>query len=295
MAFPLLQQLMIGASRSDLQHALLMVDSELRLSNQRKSEIISAIELQANRDDATHATLCRFLLGLISKTKIHALIKTIRPIRANTSKKKSIDIFIKLDAEARRACDEGGADATQAPVDAGGADADDSGLQLVVYSPPALDQQVVPSVPDKFRRQFGKRLRRAAARKQTSKRIIQSIKHVLEASAPFRMIDDIVKDVQRKVDRPLTKGVARVFLFKKLMSALIKRARKPHRRNPRARFTVCPGETLPPQVEMMRMWDNDHWVNKYCMLDTPAIRRHEKKRRAHADPQSDSTDAEGDA
>jgi hypothetical protein len=276
MAFPLLQQLMIGASRSDLQHALLMVDSELRLSNQRKSEIISAIELQANRDDATHATLCRFLLGLISKTKIHALIKTIRPIRANTSKKKSIEIFIKLDAEARRACD-------------------DSGLQLVVYSPPALDQQVVPSVPDKFRRQFGKRLRRAAARKQTSKRIIQSIKHVLEASAPFRRIDDIVKDVQRKVDRPLTKGVARVFLFKKLMSALIKRARKPHRRNPRARFTVCPGETLPPQVEMMRMWDNDHWVNKYCMLDTPAIRRHAIKRRAHADPQSDSTDAEGDA
>ena len=267
---------MIGASRSDLQHALLMVDSELRLSNQRKSEIISAIELQANRDDATHATLCRFLLGLISKTKIHALIKTIRPIRANTSKKKSIDIFIKLDAEARRACD-------------------DSGLQLVVYSPPALDQQVVPSVPDKFRRQFGKRLRRAAARKQTSKRIIQSIKHVLEASAPFRRIDDIVKDVQRKVDRPLTKGVARVFLFKKLMSALIKRARKPHRRNPRARFTVCPGETLPPQVEMMRMWDNDHWVNKYCMLDTPAIRRHAIKRSAHDDPQSDSTDAEGDA
>ena len=276
MAFPLLQQLMIGASRSDLQHALLMVDSELRLSNQRKSEIISAIELQANRDDATHATLCRFLLGLISKTKIHALIKTIRPIRANSSKKKSIEIFIKLDAEARRACD-------------------DSGLQLVVYSPPALDQQVVPSVPDKFRRQFGKRLRRAAARKQTSKRIIQSIKHVLEASAPFRRIDDIVKDVQRKVDRPLTKGVARVFLFKKLRSALIKRRRKPHRRNPRARFTVCPGETLLPQVEMMRMWDNDHWVNKYCMLDTPAIRRHENKRRAHADPQSDSTDAEGDA
>jgi hypothetical protein len=276
MAFPLLQQLMIGASRADLQHALLMVDSELRLSNQRKSEIISAIELQANRDDATHATLCRFLLGLISKTKIHALIKTIRPIRANTSKKKSIEIFIKLDAEARRACD-------------------DSGLQLVVYSPPALDQQVVPSVPDKFRRQFGKRLRRAAARKQTSKRIIQSIKHVLEASAPFRKIDDIVKDVQRKVDRPLTRGVARVFLFKQLRSALIKRTRKPHPRNPRARFTVCPGETLPPQVEMMRMWDNDHWVNKYCMLDTPAIRRHAIKRRAHADPQSDSTDAEGDA
>jgi len=267
---------MIGASRSDLQHALLMVDSELRLSNQRKSEIISAIELQANRDDATHATLCRFLLGLISKTKIHALIKTIRPIRANTSKKKSIEIFIKLDAEARRACD-------------------DSGLQLVVYSPPALDQQVVPSVPDKFRRQFGKRLRRAAARKQTSKRIIQSIKHVLEASAPFRKIDDIVKDVQRKVDRPLTRGVARVFLFKQLRSALIKRTRKPHRRNPRARFTVCPGETLPPQVEMMRMWDNDHWVNKYCMLDTPAIRRHAIKRSAHDDPQSDSTDAEGDA
>jgi hypothetical protein len=81
---------MIGASRADLQHALLMVDSELRLSNQRKSEIISAIELQANRDDATHATLCRFLLGLISKTKIHALIKTIRPIRANTSKKNPL-------------------------------------------------------------------------------------------------------------------------------------------------------------------------------------------------------------
>jgi hypothetical protein len=150
-------------------------------------------------------------------------------------------------------------------------------------------------VPDKFRRQFGKRLRRAAARKQTSKRIIQSIKHVLEASAPFRKIDDIVKDVQRKVDRPLTRGVARVFLFKQLRSALIKRTRKPHPRNPRARFTVCPGETLPPQVEMMRMWDNDHWVNKYCMLDTPAIRRHAIKRRAHADPQSDSTDAEGDA
>lgn len=276
MAFPLLQQLMIGALRSDLQHALLMVDSRLRLSNQRKSEIISAIELQANRDDATHATLCRFLLELIDNKKIHALIKTIRPIRANTSKKKLIEIFIKVDAEARRACD-------------------DSRLQLVVYSPPALDQQIVPSVPANFIRKFGKRLRRAAARKQSSKRIIQSIKHVLEASPPLRRIDDIVKDVERRVAAPLTRGVARVFLFKKLRSALIKRTRKPHRRNPRARFTVCPGETLPPQVEMMRMWDNDHWVNKYCMLDTPAIRRHAIKLSAQDDPQSDSTDAEGDA
>ena len=272
MAFHLLQQLMIGTLRSDLQHALLMVDSRLRVSNQRKSEIMSAIDLQANRDDATHATLCRCLLELTSQSTIYALIKTIRPIRADTSKKKLIEIFIKLDAEARRAC-----------------------LQLVVYSPPALDQQIVPSVPAKFRRKFGKRLRRAAARKQSSKRIIQSIRHVLEASAPLRRIDDIVKDVERRVDAPLTRGVARVFLFKKLRSALIKRTRKPRRRNPRARFTVCTGETLPPQAEMLRMWDNDLWVNKYCMLDTPAIRRHAIKLSAHDDPQSDSTDAEGDA
>ena len=215
-------------------------------------------------------------VGLINKTKIHALIKTIRPIRADTSKKKLIEIFIKVDAEARRACD-------------------DSRLQLVVYSPPALDQQIVPSVPANFIRKFGKRLRRAAARKQSSKKIIQSIKDVLEASAPVRRIDDIVKDVERRVAAPLTRGAARVFLFKKLRSALIKRTRQPRRRKPRARFTVCPGETLPPQVEMMRMWDNDHWVDKYCMLDTPAIRRHAIKfDRALDDRQSD-TDPEVDA
>ena len=215
------------------------------------------------------------------KTDIHALISTFRPIRADTSKKKSIEIFIKLDAEARRA-------------------RADSGLQLVVYSPPALDQQIVPSVAARFRRKFAKRMRRAAARKKISKRIIQSIKEVLEVSAPLRKMKDIVKDVERKVDSPLTRGAARVFFFKKLRSALIKRTRKPRRRNPRARFTVCPGETLPFQVEMMRMWNNDHWVNKYSMLDTPAIRRHAKKRRraeevAVDDPQSDSTDAEDDA
>ena len=279
MAFPLLQQLMIGALRSDLQHALLLVDSQLRLSNMRKNEIISAIEFHASRDDATHATLCRFLLGRISKTEVHALIKRIRPITANTSKTEPIEIFIKLDAQARRA-------------------GDNRGLQLVVYSSSALEQQVVPSVPTKVKRKLAKQWRKAAARKQISRRIAHCKKHVLQASAPFRRVDDIVKDVERRVDSPLTSGAARVFLFKKLRSALIKRTRKPRRRNPRARFTVCPGETLPPQAEMMRMWDNDHWVNKYCMLDTPAIRRHAIKRSAPRsapdDPHSDSTECEGD-
>lgn len=284
MAFPLLQQLMIGARRGDLQLALLTVDTELRPTNMNKQNLISEIELHAKRDDATHTSLCDFLLHPITKQKIHELIRSIKPISSKITKRDAIKIFVKLDADARRA-------------------RDDSQLQLVACPPPD-PQQIVPIQSGRLKKRLFKQWTKAAARKVLSEKIGRCVKEVLQDSAPCRRIDDILKDVERKVGSPLTGAAARSFRWKKLMSALIKRTRKPRRRNPRrrnprARFTVWLGGGLPPQAEALRMWENDHWLMKHSMLDTPAIRKHQekvrKKRSADTGLPSGSTKADCDA
>jgi hypothetical protein len=216
MAFPLLHQILADTSRNDLQCALLMVDTRTGRSSMCKSGLIAAIELHAERADASHAALCRYLLSPKTKVMVNALIRTTEVVTTTTKKKHgSIEALIQLDADARRARVE-------------------SQLQLV-HCPPPDHQELVPLVPQrvglaklwrKAAARNRKRLIKSEARAILSRKITRCIEEVLHESAPARRIDNVVKEVQRKVGSPLSHGAARVFLFKKLRSSLIKRKQK---------------------------------------------------------------------
>ena len=275
MVYPFLNKLLRGCVRWDLQCALLEVTSCIRLSQKRKADLIIEIEKTANMSADSHAKICRFLLNLKTKTQIDTLIWSSMPARTKT-KAASIDALIRADADAH------------APNNSmNAASIDVAAMQLVPWWPPEADACYTPGgqarACARLRKRLSKEWKKAAARLTLSKQIVAAIDAVVDESHPVRRVSNIVRDVERRVGKPLTHGAAYVFFYRKLKARLRKLTKK-HRNcaSRRSSYTIHGVyDRLHPEQEMRRMWDNDGWLYKHSLLNTKAIRRHVQKIHKH--------------
>ena len=95
------------------------------------------------------------------------------------------------------------------------ASVDVAAMQLVPWWPPEADACYTPGGQARpcarLRTILSKEWKKAAARLTLSKQIVAAIDAVVDESHPVRRVSNIVRDVERRVGKPLTHGAAYVF------------------------------------------------------------------------------------
>ncbi len=278
MLAPLLQ----SNSVRDIREALREFLPDANRSN-RKADLCDEILQRVHKDATLHANICRFFLGTTTKAHIDMLLRCVGAIHAKT-KADSIAAFIREDADFRRHADD-----PQAPGDRRHDDIPQASPSLHhAYDNEELGFQVVAYTPTLCRSQLRRRLWRAWGKAYQKKAQSRAIKHAIDAvlkkSSPCRTLIDFQRDVARVAGVRLDRGAALVFFHRRLKLALQKRQKRRRPRRKPNRFIVH-ADALPHfETEKLMMWENDTWLMKHCMLDEPAIRRHNNKVCWETDP-----------